>query len=164
MFLYEIVCDIVSELYGLHLFLGLLRYRSSRFALQAQLNRNEQCMLGDRTSESVTPTDLLKRLRELKVITVFCVLKLAIWYCYAFSNDNYFQIKNLFCLCLSLCGMRQSLCGRSMKCCVCNVFSTTNELLSRTAWSSLSGGESRGLSYRAGMTMSDMTLLWLSEQ
>ncbi|KTF78168.1 hypothetical protein cypCar_00022230 [Cyprinus carpio] len=42
------------------------RYRSSRFALQAQLNRNEQCMLGDRTSESVTPTDLQKRLRELK--------------------------------------------------------------------------------------------------
>lgn len=78
MFLYDIVCDIVSELYGLHLFLGLLRYRSSRFALQAQLNRNEQCMLGDRTSESVTPTDLQKRLRELKVITVFCVLKLAI--------------------------------------------------------------------------------------
>uniref|UniRef100_A0A9J7YPI6 Nesprin-2-like n=1 Tax=Cyprinus carpio carpio TaxID=630221 RepID=A0A9J7YPI6_CYPCA len=42
------------------------RYRSSRFALQAQLNRNEQCMLGDHTSESVTPTDLQKRLRELK--------------------------------------------------------------------------------------------------
>ncbi len=78
---------------------------------------------------------------------------------------NYFKITNLFCLCLSLCGTRQSLCGRSMKeCCACNVFSTTNELLSRTAWSSLSGGESRGLSYRAGMTMSDMTLLWLSEQ
>ncbi len=72
-------------LYGLYLFLGLLRYRSSRFALQAQLNRNEQCMLGDRTSESVTPTDLQKRLRELKVITVFCVLKLAILYCYAIT-------------------------------------------------------------------------------
>ncbi|TRY90471.1 hypothetical protein DNTS_015631 [Danionella cerebrum] len=42
------------------------RYRSSRFALQAQLNRNEQCMLGDRPSESVSPTDLQKRLRELK--------------------------------------------------------------------------------------------------
>lgn len=78
MFLYMIVCGIVSDSYGLHLlFLGLLRYRSSRFALQAQLNRNEQCMLGDRPSESVTPTDLQKRLRELKVMQncVLCSFK-----------------------------------------------------------------------------------------
>lgn len=76
-FLYTIVCGIVSESYGSYLlFLGLLRYRSSRFALQAQLNRNEQCMLGDRPSESVTPTDLQKRLRELKVMhSVLCTFK-----------------------------------------------------------------------------------------
>uniref|UniRef100_A0AAR2KFY0 Calponin-homology (CH) domain-containing protein n=1 Tax=Pygocentrus nattereri TaxID=42514 RepID=A0AAR2KFY0_PYGNA len=42
------------------------RYRSSRFALQAQLNRNEQSMLGGRPSESTT--DLRKRLRELKAL------------------------------------------------------------------------------------------------
>lgn len=67
------MCGIVSESNCLCLFLGLLRYRSSRFALQAQLNRNEQCMLGDHTSESVTPTDLQKRLRELKVMQCFKV-------------------------------------------------------------------------------------------
>ncbi|KAF5879781.1 nesprin-2 isoform X2, partial [Clarias magur] len=42
------------------------RYRSSRFALQAQLNRNEQNMLGDRPSGSASATDLQRRLRELK--------------------------------------------------------------------------------------------------
>lgn len=47
------------------------RYRSSRFALQAQLNRNEQNMLGDRPSGSATATDLQKRLRELKVVPEF---------------------------------------------------------------------------------------------
>ncbi|MCJ8731015.1 hypothetical protein PDJAM_G00191160 [Pangasius djambal] len=44
------------------------RYRSYRFALQAQLNRNEQNMLGDRSSGSATATDLQKRLRELKAL------------------------------------------------------------------------------------------------
>ncbi|KAM9477485.1 uncharacterized protein Hap1MRO34_010303 [Clarias gariepinus] len=44
------------------------RYRSSRFELQAQLNRNEQSMLGDRPSGSVSATDLQKRLRELKAL------------------------------------------------------------------------------------------------
>ncbi|XP_062851798.1 nesprin-2 [Trichomycterus rosablanca] len=41
------------------------RYRSSRFALQAQLNRNEQNMLGE---HAATATDLQKRLRELKAL------------------------------------------------------------------------------------------------
>ncbi|TSV02080.1 Nesprin-2 [Bagarius yarrelli] len=44
------------------------RYRSCRFALQAQLNRNEQYMLGDRLSGSATVIDLQRRLRELKAL------------------------------------------------------------------------------------------------
>ncbi|KAL2098631.1 hypothetical protein ACEWY4_005111 [Coilia grayii] len=45
------------------------RYRSARFALVAQLNRNEQSMVGDLPSDSITTRDLQKRHKELQALT-----------------------------------------------------------------------------------------------